>query len=42
LGTGSTYALVDRRGIVRIIGLQEDYVEPVVKKLLTEPAPSGG
>jgi thiol-disulfide isomerase/thioredoxin len=41
-----TYAIVDRKGTVRIIGLQPDYVEPVVKKLLDEPAPksdkSGG
>jgi thiol-disulfide isomerase/thioredoxin len=37
-----TYALVDRKGIVRIIGLQPDHVETVVKKLLAEPAPSGG
>jgi hypothetical protein len=34
-----TYAIVDRKGIVRIIGLQPDNVEPVVKKLLAEPAP---
>ena len=34
-----TYAIVDRKGIVRIIGLQPSYVEPVVKKLLGEPAP---
>lgn len=34
-----TYAIVDRKGIVRIIGLQPSYVEPVVKKLLDEPAP---
>ena len=31
-----TYALVDRNGIVRIIGLQLDHVEPVVQKLLAE------
>ncbi len=31
-----TYAVVDRKGIVRIIGLQPDKVEPVVKKLLAE------
>jgi len=29
-----TYAVVDREGIVRIIGLQAEYVEKVVKKLL--------
>lgn len=34
-----TYAVVDRKGIVRIIGLQPPYVETVVKKLLAEPAP---
>ncbi len=31
-----TYAIVDRKGIVRVIGLQPDYVEQVVKKLLAE------
>jgi thiol-disulfide isomerase/thioredoxin len=31
-----TYALVDRKGIVRVIGLQLGHVEPVVKKLLAE------
>jgi thiol-disulfide isomerase/thioredoxin len=34
-----TYAIVDRKGIVRVIGLQPPYVERVVKKLLDEPAP---
>ena len=34
-----TYAIIDRRGIVRVIGLQPPYVETVVKKLLAEPAP---
>jgi thiol-disulfide isomerase/thioredoxin len=34
-----TYAVVDRKGIVRVIGLQPPYVERVVKKLLAEPAP---
>jgi thiol-disulfide isomerase/thioredoxin len=33
-----TYAIVDRKGIVRIIGLQPDHVEEVVKKLLAESA----
>ena len=33
-----TYAIVDRKGIVRIIGLQPQNVEKVVKKLLEEPA----
>jgi thiol-disulfide isomerase/thioredoxin len=31
-----TYAVVDRKGIVRIIGLQPENVEKVVKKLLDE------
>ena len=34
-----TYAIIDRKGIVRVIGLQPPYVETVVKKLLAEPAP---
>ena len=34
-----TYGVVDRKGIVRIVGLQPDHVEAVVKKLLAEPAP---
>ena len=33
-----TYAVVDRKGIVRVIGLQPENVEKVVKKLLEEPA----
>lgn len=33
-----TYAIVDRKGVVRIIGLKPNYVERVVKKLLDEPA----
>jgi thiol-disulfide isomerase/thioredoxin len=32
-----TYAIVDRKGIVRVVGLQPDHVEEVVKKLLAEP-----
>jgi thiol-disulfide isomerase/thioredoxin len=32
-----TYAVVDRKGIVRAVGLQPDHVEEVVKKLLDEP-----
>ena len=35
-----TYAVVDRKGIVRAVGLQPDHVETVVKKLLAEPAPN--
>lgn len=34
-----TYAVIDRKGIVRAIGLQPEYVETVVQKLLAEPAP---
>lgn len=34
-----TYAIIDRKGIVRSIGLQPDHVEAVVEKLLAEPAP---
>jgi thiol-disulfide isomerase/thioredoxin len=34
-----TYAVIDRKGIVRIVGLQPDHVEAVVQKLLAEPAP---
>jgi len=34
-----TYAVIDRKGIVRAIGLQPQYVETVVQKLLAEPAP---
>jgi thiol-disulfide isomerase/thioredoxin len=33
-----TYAIIDRKGIVRVIGLQPEYVEPVIRKLLAEPA----
>src|SRR5262245_10240567 len=33
-----TYAIIDRKGIVRVIGLQTHHVEAVVKKLLAEPA----
>jgi hypothetical protein len=31
-----TYAIVDRKGIVRIVGLQPGHVESGVKKLLAE------
>ena len=34
-----TYAVIDRKGIVRIVGLQPHHVEAVVQKLLAEPAP---
>lgn len=33
-----TYAVVDRKGIVRAVGLQPHRVETVVQKLLAEPA----
>ena len=33
-----TYAIVDRKGVVRVIGLQPQHVEKVIKKLLAEPA----
>ena len=33
-----TYAVIDRKGIVRAIGLQPELVEAVVQKLLAEPA----
>jgi thiol-disulfide isomerase/thioredoxin len=32
-----TYAVIDRKGIVRAIGLQPEHVEPVIQKLLAEP-----
>src|SRR5690606_21358465 len=35
-----TYAVIDRKGIVRAIGLQPEHVRAVVTKLLNEPAPS--
>jgi len=35
-----TYAIVDRKGTVRIIGLRPNYVEQVVKKLLAEAPPA--
>jgi thiol-disulfide isomerase/thioredoxin len=34
-----TYAVIDRKGIVRAIGLQPEHVEDVVKKLLAEAPP---
>jgi peroxiredoxin len=37
-----TYAVVDRKGIVRSIGLQPGNVEKVVKKLLDEAPAQGG
>jgi thiol-disulfide isomerase/thioredoxin len=35
-----TYAIVDRKGVVRIVGLQPNNVETVVKKLLDESVAS--
>ena len=34
-----TYAIIDRKGIVRVVGLYPDYLEQVIQKLLAEPAP---
>ena len=34
-----TYAVIDRKGIVRVVGLQPQHVETVVKKLLAEKTP---
>jgi thiol-disulfide isomerase/thioredoxin len=33
-----TYAIIDRKGMVRIVGLKTHHVEEVVQKLLNEPA----
>jgi|SRR5580704_6497500 cytochrome c biogenesis protein CcmG/thiol:disulfide interchange protein DsbE len=33
-----TYAVIDRKGVIRAIGLQPQHVESVVQKLLAEPA----
>ncbi len=35
-----TYAAIDRKGVVRVIGLEPSYVEAVVRKLLAEPVPT--
>jgi len=35
-----TYAVIDRKGIVRAVGLQPQHVETVVEKLLAESAPA--
>jgi thiol-disulfide isomerase/thioredoxin len=42
VGYYPTYAIIDRKGIVRIVGLQPDHVEEVVKKLLNEPVTGSG
>jgi thiol-disulfide isomerase/thioredoxin len=34
-----TYAIIDRKGILRALGVQPQYVETIVQKLLAEPAP---
>lgn len=34
-----TYAIIDRKGIVRAVGVQPHHVEAVIEKLLAEPAP---
>ncbi len=34
-----TYAVIDRKGVIRAIGLQPQHIEAVVQKLLAEPAP---
>ena len=34
-----TYAVIDRKGIVRVVGLKPNHVEEVAKKLLAERAP---
>ena len=38
VGYYPTYAIVDRKGIVRIVGLQPEYVEKVIEQLLKEDA----
>ena|ERR1043165_1236134 len=38
VGYYPTYAVIDRKGIVRALGLQPDHVETIVQKLLAEPA----
>ena len=38
VGYYPTYAVVDRKGIVRVVGLNPGRVEEVVQKLLAEPA----
>jgi thiol-disulfide isomerase/thioredoxin len=37
-----TYAVVDRKGVVRALGLQPSHVESVIKKLLDESVASAG
>ncbi|MFM7133288.1 MAG: TlpA family protein disulfide reductase [Planctomycetota bacterium] len=42
VGFWPTYAVIDRAGIVRAVGLQPQNVRKVVEKLLDEKAPTGG
>lgn len=35
-----TYAVIDRQGVIRALGLQPQHVKTVVEKLLKEPAPA--
>ena len=34
-----TFAIIDRKGITRVIGLRPEHLEAVIQKLLAEPAP---
>ena len=34
-----TYAIIDRKRIVRVVGLEPSHLEAVIQKLLAEPAP---
>ncbi|MFM7260762.1 MAG: TlpA family protein disulfide reductase, partial [bacterium] len=40
VGFWPTYGVIDRKGILRAIGLQPQHVRTVAEKLLAEPAPS--
>ena len=42
VGFWPTYAVIDRKGTLRAIGLQPGHVREVVEKLLAEPAPASG
>ncbi len=42
VGFWPTYAVIDRAGILRAIGLQPLYVRAVAEKLLAEPTPAAG
>jgi thiol-disulfide isomerase/thioredoxin len=35
-----TYALIDRKGIVRVVALKPEHLEEVIQKLLAEPPPA--